>query len=176
MFLYDNLLMLMEQLKQIIYSPFNRLLILACSSQIASMIVKMIIASIRAKNISLESMANYGGMPSSHTVFIASFVFGTGLDPAYGWQSPLFTLSLILSAVILMDTVRFRGTVDRINQSIKLIIENNKNINKSNIELPRMIAHKPSEIIGGLVFAFLYTFTFYLFFYRIFENLSKSFL
>jgi len=160
MFIYDNLTMLLEQLKQIIFSPFNRLLILACSSQIASMIAKMIISSIRARSFSLSSMAHYGGMPSSHTVFITSFVFGAGLDPAYGWQSPFFTLSLVLSAVILMDTVRFRGTVDKLNNTLKNIVENNKSIDNANVEFPKMIAHKPSEVIGGLIFAFLYAFVF----------------
>ena len=39
--IYENLNMLLKQLISIIYSPFNRLLILACSSQIASMIAKL---------------------------------------------------------------------------------------------------------------------------------------
>ena len=139
MFIYENLQLILKQIINIIYSPLNRLLILACSSQIASMIAKVIIYSIRAKSFSFKNMATYWGMPSSHTVFITSFLFGTALDPNYGWQDPLFTFSLILSALVLIDTIRFRGTVDKLNNIWYLNISGmlyqiNLNKYKSNFE------------------------------------------
>ncbi|MCK4799012.1 MAG: divergent PAP2 family protein [Spirochaetes bacterium] len=161
--------MILNQLALIIYSPLSRLLILACSSQIASMITKLIITSIRAKKISFEDMANYGGMPSSHTVFVTSFTFGIALDHNFGWNHPFFTLSLIISAIILIDTIRFRGTVDKLNDILKEVVEKDKEL-KQSIKFPKHIAHSASEVVGGIIFSFLYTITFYLFLYRIFPG------
>ena len=169
MFIYENLIMLLKQIANILYSPFNRLLILTCSSQIASMLVKVIIDSVKNKKISFKKMASYGGMPSSHTAFIASFVFGVALDPDLGWQHPLFTLSLVISALVLIDTVRLRGTVDRLNDAIGVIVDENEEL-KNKVKLPKKIAHTLTEVIGGLVFAFIYVFVFYLFLYNVFPH------
>ena len=121
MHIYENLLMILKQLTLIIYSPLNRLLILACSSQLASMIAKFIITSIKTKSLSFKTMTSYGGMPSSHTVFVTSFAFGIALDPDYGWRHPLFAFSIIVSAIVLIDTIRFRGTLDRVNTILKKV-------------------------------------------------------
>jgi uncharacterized protein len=166
--IYDNYLMLIKQISNIIYSPLSRLLVLSCSSQVASMIAKLIIYSIKNKKFAFSNMANYGGMPSSHTVYIMSFVFGTAFDPNLGWFHPVFVLSLVVSTIILVDTVRFRGTVDKLNHAISIIIEKDISL-KDKIVLPKLIAHKVSEVISGIIFAFFYTFLFYLLFYHVFK-------
>jgi len=158
-------------LKQILsfFSAFNnRVLILATTAQIFSMIVKVIINIIKNKKLSLKVMTSYGGMPSSHTVFVASFLFGIALDPEYGWISPFFAIGIVVAAIVLIDAIKFRGTVDRINDCLKEIVS--KNPEYSYIKLPKYIAHTVPEIIVGVIFAFLYTFIFYLFFYNFFTN------
>lgn len=165
----DNFIMLLGQLYQIIYSPFNRLLILACSSQVFSMIAKVIINAIKTKKISFNNMANYGGMPSSHTVFITSLVFGVAFDPCFGWKHPFFAFAIVLSAIILTDAIRLRGTIDKINNILKIVVEKDKSL-KNSIKFPGVIAHTTAEVIGGIIFAFLYTIIFYLLFYNIFPG------
>ena len=151
--IHDNFLMLLGQFVSIVYSPFSRLLILVCSAQIASMIAKFIISSFKAKKFSLKSMVNYGGMPSSHTVFITTFVFGIALDQDFGWNHPFFTLSLVLSALVLIDTIRLRGTIDKINDILKKVVSENEKLKKE-IKMPKKIAHTPKEVMGGLIFSF----------------------
>jgi acid phosphatase family membrane protein YuiD len=165
----ENFLMILNQLYQIIFSPFNRLLILTCSSQIASMIAKVIIHSIKVRKISFKNMANYGGMPSSHTVFITSFVFGVALDPDFGWQHPFFAFSIILSALILTDAIRLRGTIDKLNDILRVVVNKDKSL-KESVKFPASIAHTTAEVICGIIFAFLYTIVFYLFLYNIFPS------
>ncbi len=167
--IHDNFIMLLGQLYQIIYSPFNRLLILACSSQIASMIAKVIINSIKTKKISFKNMANYGGMPSSHTVFITSLVFGVALDPNFGWRHPFFAFAIVLSAIILTDAIRLRGTIDKLNNILRIVVEKDKTL-KDSIKFPAIIAHTTTEVIGGIIFALIYTFTFYFLFYNVFSS------
>ncbi len=167
--IYENFIMLINQFYQIIYSPFNRLLILCCSSQIASMIAKVVISSIKNKKISFKKMANYGGMPSSHTAFIMTFVFGVAFDPNFGWRHPFFAFSIVLSGIILADTIKLRGTIDKLNKILKLVVNKDKSL-KDSVKFPDFIAHTASEVIGGIIFAFFYTLIFYLFLYNIFPG------
>jgi len=165
--IYDNLIMLKEQFINFIYFPFNRLLILSVTAQISSMFAKLIINAVRSKKISYKKMATYGGMPSSHTAFVMAAVFGIGFDKEFGWRDPLFTISLVVAMIVIIDAVRLRGTVDRLKNIIKQLVENDKELN-GKVVIPKNIAHTSAEVIGGIVFAFLYTLVFYLFFYNFF--------
>ncbi|MBN2545111.1 MAG: divergent PAP2 family protein [Spirochaetes bacterium] len=160
--------MLKDQLINFIYSPLNRLLILAVTAQVFSMFMKLIINAIKSKKISYKKMATYGGMPSSHTAFVMAVVFGIGFDKQLGWRDPLFTVSLVLAMIVIIDAVRLRGTVDRLKDIIKQLVKKDKDLNDSTV-IPKNIAHTASEVIGGVVFAFFYTIIFYLFFYNIFK-------
>jgi acid phosphatase family membrane protein YuiD len=162
-----NFIMLKEQIYQILFSPFNRLLILACSSQIASMLVKMAIKFFKTRKFSIKEMVQYGGMPSSHTAFITSLAFGIALDKNYGWQHPLFAVIIVLSGLILADTIKLRGTIDKLNTFLSQAIEKDKEL-ANKIKMPKMVAHTPAEVIAGVIFAFIYTFLFYLFLYDLF--------
>lgn len=165
----NNIQILIQQLINIIYSPLNRLLILACSSQIASMLTKAIISSIKNKKFSLKNMSKYGGMPSSHTVFVTSIIFGIAFDKNFGWQHPLLTFGIVISSVVLTDAVRLRGTVDKLNNTLKEVINNHDEL-KDKITLPKHIAHTPLEVVVGIGFAFVYTLFFYALFYSIFPS------
>ena len=111
---------------------------------------------------------NYGGMPSSHTVFIMSFVFGIAFDSKYGFNSAMLIFSIIMASIILMDAVRLRSVIDKLNIILSEIVKADPNL-KDKISLPKLVAHKINEVIAGIIFAFVYTFLFYLFFYSIFS-------
>lgn len=162
----DNFKIIFQEFLKIIYSPLNRLLILAVSAQVASMICKLIISSIKSKSFNYKKMATYGGMPSSHTVFVMSILFGIGLDKNLGWQSELFAVVLVFSMITIVDTIRLRSVIDRIKKSVDDIAE--KENLKVKLELPKDIAHTVPEVVVGIFFAFIYTFVFYLFFYHLF--------
>jgi len=168
MTILENFNMLITQIINFFSGFTNRVLILATTAQIFSMIVKVVINLIKNKKTSIKVMTTYGGMPSSHTVFAASFVFGIAFDPKYGWTSPFLTVGIVFAAIVLIDAIRFRGTVDKLNSCLKEIIE--KDPKYSYIKLPNYIAHTVPEIIAGIIFAFIYTFIFYLLFYNFFTN------
>lgn len=165
----SNFNMLLEQLSGMFLNSFlNRLLILACTAQIMSMVAKGIFNFIKTRKFDVKTFFHYGGMPSSHTVFIVSFVFGIGFDKNYGFSHPLFTFGIIVSSLVLMDAVRLRGVIDKLNLTLSDIVVNDKSL-QGKYKMPKIIAHKTSEIIGGIIFAGIYTFLFYLFFYGIFK-------
>lgn len=163
----SNFNLIITQITKIINLPFNKLLILATTAQIASMFLKLIINTIRYKTVSLKEMANYGGMPSSHTVFVMSLLFGIALDKDLGWKSELFAITLVFSMITIVDTIRLRSVIDKIKKGLKEVVEQN-NLKTNNIIFPKDIAHTTLDVTIGTIFAFFYTLLFYLFFNNIF--------
>ena len=156
----ENLAFLLENLSGVWKVLFNRVMILSCSSQIVSMFVKALIKSVKNKKFSLKEMASYGGMPSSHTAFIVSATLGLGIE--YGWNSGVLGFAVVSALIVLVDAVKLRRTIDKINERSSYLAKDcpEHEIGKK----PKHIAHKMSEVIGGIVFAVIYTFLFYLFF------------
>lgn len=161
----ENLAFLLENCSGIWKILFNRVMILSCTSQIFSMLVKALIKSVKNKKFSLKEMASYGGMPSSHTAFIVSATLGLGIE--YGWASGVFGFAIVSALIVLVDAVKLRGTIDVINERSTYLAKNcpEEEIGKQ----PKHIAHKLSEVIGGIIFAVIYTFLFYLFFKGFFD-------
>ena len=110
----ENLAFLLDNLSGVWKVLFNRVMILSCSSQIVSMLVKSLIKSVKNKKFSLKEMASYGGMPSSHTAFIVSATLGLGIE--YGWNSGVFGFAIVSALIVLVDAVKLRGTIDRVNE------------------------------------------------------------
>lgn len=161
----ENFAFLMENLSGVWKILFNRVMILSCSSQIVSMLVKALIKSVKNKKFSFKDMASYGGMPSSHTAFIVSATLGLGIE--YGWHSAALGFGIVSALIVLVDAVKLRGTIDRINERSTYLAKDcsEKEIGKT----PKHIAHKFSEVMGGIVFAIIYTFLFYLCFKGFFD-------
>lgn len=161
----ENLAFLLENLSGVWKVLFNRVMILSCSSQIVSMFVKALIKSVKNKKFSLKEMASYGGMPSSHTAFIVSATLGLGIE--YGWNSGVLGFAVVSALIVLVDAVKLRGTIDKINERSTYLVKDcpEHEIGKK----PKHIAHKLSEVFGGIVFAIIYTFLFYLFFKGFFD-------
>lgn len=141
----------------------NKVLVLGLVTQVTSMFVKAIIKSIKNKKFSLKNMADYGGMPSSHTAFIISVALGIGIEAEVGWFHPSYAFVIIMVFIVLVDAIKLRGNIDSLNRVLSNIIDENPSL-KEKITLPKQIAHTTPEVIGGIVYAFISTFFFYLFF------------
>ena len=160
-----NFSLIVQQLSGCLRIFNNRVFWLAVTSQLASMIAKMIIVSIQNRKFSVMNMFIYGGMPSSHTAFVMALVFGCMLEPSIGWRHPLTACVFVLSMIILSDAIRFRGAVDKINAEVQDLSERTG----ITVNMPRFVAHKPEEVVAGIIFAFIYTLLFYLFFGGLFR-------
>ena len=160
-----NFSLIVQQLSGCLGIFNNRVFWLAVTSQLASMIAKMIIVSIQNKKFSVMNMFIYGGMPSSHTAFVMALVFGCIFEPSIGWKHPLTACVFVLSMIILSDAIRFRGAVDKINAEVQDLSERIG----ITVNMPRFVAHKPEEVIAGVIFSFVYTLLFYLFFGGLFH-------
>jgi acid phosphatase family membrane protein YuiD len=88
-----------------------------------------------------------GGMPSAHSAFVTALSVSIGIHN--GFASELFALAFVFSVIIIYDSIRLRGAVQKnseiIGRLLRLIPE------KERIDAPRYVGHSLAEIIVGMI-------------------------
>lgn len=96
----------------------------------------------------LRDFYSSGGFPSSHassTVALATFIGATS-----GWSSDIFALALLMSAVVMYDSLGVRRTVQEHTKMLQRLSEKEKlSFTVRNASTGR--GHTPKEVLGGLV-------------------------
>ena len=86
-------------------------------------------------------------MPSSHSAFVTALSISIGLWN--GFQSELFAVSFVFTAVIIYDAYRLRGTVQthsRILKKCQALLPG-----KEQEDIEEMVGHSIPEIIAGII-------------------------
>ena len=157
----ENFQVILAKLDGVWWVMLNPVMLLGLTAQLTSMVVKGLIKSVKNGKFSMKEMASYGGMPSSHTAFIIAVVLGLGME--YGWTSAAFGFGVVVALIVLVDAVKLRGTIDNINRMTDKLSQEHPSCE---IHKPKFVAHTVPEVVGGAVYAVIYTFFFYLFFYQ----------
>ena len=103
-------------------------------------------------NLNIKSILSvYGGMPSSHTAVVTSLTTLVGFHE--GMNSAFFGISLIFSAIIIIDAMKFRGYVDGNSKVLKKIVDNHPEIIKDDSKpIETKLQHTPLQVfIGALI-------------------------
>ena len=109
---------------------------------ILSQTIKVIIETIKSKKLDIVRFFDgMGGMPSTHSALATSITTLIYLD--YGVTSPLFSITLILSLIVIYDSMGIRyesGNQARI-------------LNKAfGTNLKERLGHRPIETLVGVIF------------------------
>lgn len=109
---------------------------------ILSQTIKVIIETIKSKKLDIVRFFDgMGGMPSTHSVLVTSITTLIYLD--YGVTSPLFSITLIFSLIVIYDSMGIRyesGNQARI-------------LNKAfGTNLKERLGHRPIETLVGVIF------------------------
>ncbi|MFA5047752.1 MAG: divergent PAP2 family protein [Patescibacteria group bacterium] len=95
-------------------------------------------------------LTDYGGMPSSHTAFVASLVTIVGIRE--GINSAAFAVALVFMLIVIRDAVGFRREIGKnailTNALTKEVFKNKKT---SPPLLKERIGHTVPEVIAGLL-------------------------
>ena len=118
------------------------------------------------KPLNISTFFNSGGMPSSHSAFVASLTTTVGLK--YGIQSDLFAIVTVFSLIVTYDASGVRRAVGEqanvINNMIKHLelrsYEEDKQIIKE--DLKELIGHTPVEVFAGILLGISVAFIFYI--------------
>ncbi len=109
---------------------------------ILSQTIKVIIETIKSKKLDIVRFFDgMGGMPSTHSALATSITTLIYLD--YGVTSPLFSITLIFSLIVIYDSMGIRyesGNQARI-------------LNKAfGTNLKERLGHRPIETLVGVIF------------------------
>ncbi|MFW6381102.1 MAG: divergent PAP2 family protein [Bacillota bacterium] len=101
----------------------------------------------------LTRLIGSGGMPSSHSAFVAALTTQIGLK--YGFDSDLFAIVLVFSLIILYDAGGVRRAVGEqanvLNRLIQHLDIKQLGLDRELLkqELKELIGHTPFEVIAG---------------------------
>ena len=111
-------------------------------------IIKLIIDGIPNNLDWQHIVSDYGGMPSSHTAFIASLVTVVGIRE--GINSTAFAIALVLLTVVARDAIGFRreiGKNAKFTNSVAKAVFKTKKVTYLNEKM----GHRLIEVIAGLL-------------------------
>ncbi|XOU94648.1 MAG: divergent PAP2 family protein [Candidatus Kerfeldbacteria bacterium] len=103
-------------------------------------------------NFNLKGILSvYGGMPSSHTATVTSLTTLVGYYA--GVDSIAFGISIIFSAIIIVDAMKFRGFVDENSKVLKMIVDNHPELANEGLNpVSTKLQHTPLQVlIGGII-------------------------
>ena len=78
---------------------------------------KLVYYSLRDHRFSLHYLFSTGGMPSAHSAFVTTVTLSVGLWHGFGTE--LFAVATVFSCIIIYDSARLRGAVDRHTQALR---------------------------------------------------------
>ncbi|MEI6288030.1 MAG: divergent PAP2 family protein [bacterium] len=102
------------------------------------------------KNLNWQHlMSDYGGMPSSHTAYVASLATVVALRE--GFDSATFAVALVIMVVVIRDAVGFRREIGKdatlTNKIAKEVFKNKKDFQY----LHERVGHTPLQVIVGFI-------------------------
>ncbi len=136
----------MENIAEIMDNHVLWVALLAC---IMAQVLKMVVELFQHRQINLQALFTSGGMPSSHSAFVAALAVGVGQTK--GWASPEFALALVFAIIVMYDAAGVRqaaGLQARIlNQIIDELFQEDHHLNQD--RLKELLGHTPVQVIAG---------------------------
>ena len=141
----------------------NRPLVISFLSLFIAQVLKIITHYIKHKEFDLSRAVGSGGMPSSHSSTVMALSTTIGLE--YGWDSPLYAITLVFGLLVMYDASGVRlavGKQARILNNIILEVKEGFKRDGMHIftskelrtdeKLKELIGHTKTEVIvGGLL-------------------------
>lgn len=109
--------------------------------------IKFIIETIKIKKIDIIRLFDgMGGMPSTHSALVSSL--STIIYLNYGIESPLTSITIIFSLIVIYDSMGIRYESGRQAQILNRLTDSN---------LKEQLGHKPLETLVGVFLGIILT-------------------
>ena len=120
----------------------------AIAAQVTAQLFKTFVLPLfQGRKVDVKKFTSYGDFPSAHTAFIIAVTFAAGLTE--GWDSPVFALGAVVSAIIIYDILKLRRAVEIALELSKKSAEAQKL--EMPAKIPQFKGHSPVEVIAGIV-------------------------
>lgn len=129
----------------------NHVLICALVAWLVAQVIKVPLYRIIDKKWDWHRALGSGGMPSSHSAFVAALTVMVGSSE--GFDTAIFAVCFIMSAIVMYDATGVRRETGLQSQKINAILRNvfvdGKPI--SDDDLKELVGHTPFEVYMGAV-------------------------
>jgi acid phosphatase family membrane protein YuiD len=120
----------------------------AITAYIVASFLKVLVKFIKTRKLKPSLFISTGGMPSSHSAFIASAAASVGFTE--GFDSSVFALAAVISIVVMYDAQGVRRASGKQAEAINRIIANFDNLHSVlERELKEILGHTPFEVFAG---------------------------
>jgi len=126
----------------------------AVTAWAVAQLLKVIIELLRVKRLKPGLMFSTGGMPSSHSSFMASLATSVGLN--VGFDSVIFAVAAAISLVVMSDAAGVRRAAGKQAKVINVLVENIENTGiVLDKKLKELLGHTPVEVACGAILGIL---------------------
>ncbi|MBU0686453.1 MAG: divergent PAP2 family protein [Candidatus Margulisbacteria bacterium] len=138
----------------------NYVLVIVAFAWFAAQVIKVFYYWIVDKEFDILHFFEAGGMPSAHSATVSALTIAVGL--VYGWDSPLFAISVVLALIVMYDATGVRREAGRqallLNKMVEEIYASDGDKIK---KLKELIGHTPLEVIVGATIGVVIAFVSY---------------
>ena len=125
----------------------NKILLISATAWMLAQFFKVLLDLIQKKRISWHLFFSSGGMPSSHSAVVTALTASIAM--IYGFGSVAFSISAILSFIVMYDAAGVRQSVGQQSTILNLIVKRSKLTLEK--ELREFIGHTPFQVFMGAV-------------------------
>lgn len=128
----------------------NQVLVVSLLACVVAQVLKLPIELIKNRKFNLRFLVSTGGMPSSHSAFVAALA--TGVGQTLGWDSPDFATAVIFAIIVMYDAAGVRQAAGKqariLNQILDEFFKEDHHFNED--RLKELLGHTPFQVVVGL--------------------------
>lgn len=126
----------------------NEVLIASLLAWLIAQVLKVVVHRIRSGQLDFRMLTSSGGMPSSHSAFVAALTAGVGIQQ--GLDDPLFAACFVFSSIVMYDATGVRRAASQqariLNQIVEELFEGHP---ISQERLRELLGHTPVQVFFG---------------------------
>lgn len=139
----------------LLYNPW---LMAAMLAWLLAQSLKMTFSTIVTRRFDFSRFVDTGGMPSSHTAFVAALATAVGLTE--GWRSLMFAVVLSFALLVIYDATNLRRSAGYHAQVLNEIVPKllRGEVLKEVVtyrQLRELLGHSPAEVLVGAILGVL---------------------
>lgn len=112
--------------------------------------IKMLLALIATRRISLHYLVSTGGMPSAHSATVSGLATALGITE--GFDSPIFALATVYAIITMFDASTVRRAAGQqaavINEIVRELLREHRLCNR---RLKELLGHTRIEVVMGML-------------------------
>ena len=128
----------------------NKYLIVPIITWFCIQVFKVVWDLVTTKKFNFKRILGAGGMPSSHTAVVMSL--STLIGKEYGFNSPIFALSMVFAFVVMYDAAGVRRAAGKQATLLNRIVET-PGLSDLEVQerLVEVLGHTPTQVIVGAI-------------------------